>query len=631
MPYSAIIEEPGKPPRPIWILDFRGDNDRITYLRNACKLGLVRLPDTRKDAAIHVVVNDSGTPFFRRNPKQKDKYAERDRTSESEEHAKLKHVAMCQAMSLGYDAIEEEGEEDWRADALIIGKDGKRIAVEIQLSHHTSADILNRTNQRLAANVETIWFFGDKIDVRTLTTETRSKPFFRIPSEKAEEFVSQMVALVLNEEVVDLSKPPNAPVPIQPIVFDVTCSACEKLYSVVKAIVAYPNEIWGDDPGPVPRFLAQNQLFDTVIDKLQKRNPRKWFYRFQYGHGFDSSHRCPNCGEVGAPIKLSKEVAAQVPHDPNTAGKTTRSLLGLGQQFNIWGAELPEPRLSKRMAPEEWRRRIQDLLKASENKLANARKERSEKERVHLEKERERQDREAAREKERKEAADADRRRIWATITERLKPLLKLDGIDFDVEGWARGKIPFTAPHNPFSEEIGLKDLIERRSVSIKAFEDALDKVIEMAEAGGRVTDQLLGLPVEGWRQARLDEQAQAARNDRRLRFDAFVAKTLPPAYREMVLSKLNLQGRSRTDIAVESEEALQEEAKKVKELAASIEEPSGRRVKLQDAALKYLGYQKATAWTTTRNEALGGLTPESACEDLGGFDRAIRRLLDWK
>ena len=36
---------------------------------------------------------------------------------------------------------------------------------------------------------------------------------------------------------------------------------------------------------------------------------------------------------------------------------------------------------------------------------------------------------------------------------------------------------------------------------------DALDEIIAMSEPGGPVVDQLLGLPVKGWRQARLDEQ----------------------------------------------------------------------------------------------------------------------------
>lgn len=638
MPYLAIHREPGKLSRPINIQDLQNDNDALEALSRECEGRRVKLPDC--DCPIHVVRRD-GTAFFRHNPSHQDRHPERDAAYESEEHANLKFAALRQAMSLGYDSSVECGGVEWRADTLIMGKDGTRVAIEIQLSHHTASDVVDRTNKRLADGVETVWFFGDKMDTSVLTTDIRSRPFFRLPDKGRVDFVERMVGLYLNGAAVNLDKPSSAMVPVQPIVFEVTCSACEKQYSVIKALVAYPNEVWSDEKQPDPIYLRNDTLFSAVAQGLQKRNPRTWFYRHHYGPAHQEPYACPHCREPGTPIKLSKQLALQVPHLPETAVKVSRGLLGLKEPFNIWGAMPSPPRPINRMTPEQWRKQVARLLRPSEVKLADARRQRSNTARMEVEKERKRQEAAAEKERERKAAADVDRKHIWETITKRLKPLFERDGINFDTETWAKGKIPFSVPHDPFRDEIELKDIIDRRSTKIRAFENALNEVIAMAHLGGPVATHLLGLPVEAWKEARATEAAERAkareeekerirRGNRYARIEAFRTKILPPTFGDFLLSRRDANGRNHSDIASDSDEALQAEMNRLKEIAETIESASGRRVFLQDAALKHLGnYHDAINWTRSPQKDLKGRSPENACDDIRGFDTALRILLD--
>tara|TARA_R110001599_G_scaffold347344_1_gene573521 strand:+ start:11245 stop:12759 length:1515 start_codon:yes stop_codon:yes gene_type:complete len=503
MPFLAIIDTPGSPPKPVNILNHVADHDELARLSDACERGEVRLLDC--DCPIHVVQRGR-TPFFRHNPSHQERHPERDAISESEEHANLKFAALTQAMSLGYQAIPEAGEEEWRADALIIGKDGKRIAVEIQLSHHTAADVVNRTKLRSESGVQTVWFFGDKVNASTLTTETRSQPFFRLPNKGRVEFVRRMITLYLSKKVALLSKPSKTLVAIQPIVFDVMCWECKKNYTILHSVTCYPNEIWSDEEGPIVHFFEHNKLFQTVINRLRLGYPWKQFSRPRL-----STYRealCPHCESEALPIKLSKEVAEKVPRDGITTMKVSLQQLGFrSSPFNIWGEKLPPPKPPEQMSDDEWGALYSMLLEENQKEFEEACRKRDEEHRKKLEQGRRQREEAQKGNIERQVAIRKDKKRVWSTIQNRLKPALEKDQIEFDVIAWSSGKIPFNNMVSFYAKTIEISDLVENRSPTLASFENALDEIIAMSEPGGPVVDQLLGLPVKGWRQARLDEQ----------------------------------------------------------------------------------------------------------------------------
>ncbi|MBO6560253.1 MAG: hypothetical protein JJ959_06930 [Nisaea sp.] len=624
MPFLADKRVPGEPPQEINLFRYKKSPEDLVEIRNACDRGEIW---SLCNCRVHLVELRNGTVFFRHNSLS-EKHSHSDRTSESEEHVYLKEAALRKAREMGYDAYPEEGEEEWRADALIVGKDGKRIAIEIQLSHHTAADIQNRTQVREKDGVETVWFFSDKIKVSSLTEYIRSRPFLELPARDAEKFVEDMVALYLRGNLVRHESRNGQRIPAQPIIFDVTCAECETVYSVIKAIVGYPNEAWGDEKGPVVQFLkfGYSALFDAARDFLSKRDPSFLPYKTHvpYLSGGTERYACPSCGEPGAPIKLNAALAARVPYDKRTALSLPFSYFGVDISRQTWGAKTPTPFVTERMSISEWYKEVSWLMRPNERKFAARKQKRAEKARADAERKR-RLDREAA------AASAAVKKRVWTTIKSRLAPALEKSEIEFDIRKWSAGRIPYKRKYSLYEKHIELNELIENRSPTLSEFEADLDKVIAMSEPGGPIADQFLGLPVEKWKLERMEEQELAALEERRARFYSFLLKKLPPAFLETELEKRDASKMNILQRACISEDAMSKVAGEVSATSENLKSASFRHGRLQDISTKILGYIPANSWMNSPHPNLHGHTPNNACDDLDWFDRAIRILLDKK
>ncbi|MEU1036312.1 competence protein CoiA family protein [Streptomyces mirabilis] len=79
---------------------------------------------------------------------------------ESPGHLLLKADVAAAARAAGWSATLEDAAPDgrWRADVLAVSPEGRRIALEAQLSAITERDVLERTNRYTADGVEVCWF-----------------------------------------------------------------------------------------------------------------------------------------------------------------------------------------------------------------------------------------------------------------------------------------------------------------------------------------------------------------------------------------------------------------------------------------------------------------------------------------
>lgn len=106
-----------------------------------------------------VPVTRGATQFFRHKPSTDCQLHEGG--PESPEHLRAKAVVADTARELGWTATVEYPAPDrsWIADVLI-EKDGRRIAVEIQWSRQTGTDFLRRQMRYEAADIECFWLAG---------------------------------------------------------------------------------------------------------------------------------------------------------------------------------------------------------------------------------------------------------------------------------------------------------------------------------------------------------------------------------------------------------------------------------------------------------------------------------------
>ncbi|MFF3113607.1 competence protein CoiA [Kitasatospora sp. NPDC057904] len=127
-------------------------------------------PDLRCPACaglVHAKTSHRGLRFFAHDTVQ----PHCPSTGESLEHHHLKRALAHAARTAGWHAAVEVPGDGWRADVLATAPDGRRLALEAQLSPITTADIEMRTRRYAAAGVDSCW-----------VTTTRAPWLLAVPS-----------------------------------------------------------------------------------------------------------------------------------------------------------------------------------------------------------------------------------------------------------------------------------------------------------------------------------------------------------------------------------------------------------------------------------------------------------------
>lgn len=101
-------------------------------------------------------VDRAGTRFFRHH-----RHVDCASVDESPEHLRLKALVAAAVRAHGWDAQLEEPVPPRRADVLAVGPDGRRVALEVQLSPQHADDTRDRIADYAAAGVDTIWLVQD--------------------------------------------------------------------------------------------------------------------------------------------------------------------------------------------------------------------------------------------------------------------------------------------------------------------------------------------------------------------------------------------------------------------------------------------------------------------------------------
>lgn len=142
------------------------------------KLREVLMPDTKLPAVAKTVRWRGGiTRFFSHFPGEAPEgYA----SHESPEHAAQKLAVYARLLKLGFTVELEAGMDDWRADVLVGSSGfGPALAIEVQLTRQSAQATYERTEQRFASGVPTLWLFGKNASTGHLGADlTASNPVF---------------------------------------------------------------------------------------------------------------------------------------------------------------------------------------------------------------------------------------------------------------------------------------------------------------------------------------------------------------------------------------------------------------------------------------------------------------------
>ncbi|MCR7873137.1 competence protein CoiA [Pseudomonas aeruginosa] len=142
------------------------------------KLREVLMPDTKLPAVAKTVRWRGGiTRFFSHFPGEA---PEGYVSHESPEHAAQKLAVYARLLELGFTVELEAGMDDWRADVLVgPSAFGPALAIEVQLTRQSAQATYERTEQRFASGVPTLWLFGKNASTGHLGADlTASNPVF---------------------------------------------------------------------------------------------------------------------------------------------------------------------------------------------------------------------------------------------------------------------------------------------------------------------------------------------------------------------------------------------------------------------------------------------------------------------
>ncbi len=82
-------------------------------------------------------------------------------------HDMIKAEILTACRHLGYEAIQECGGRDWRADVLAITDAGEKIAFEVQMSPQSITKTIERQNKYIRDKITGCWLFNEAAQIKT--------------------------------------------------------------------------------------------------------------------------------------------------------------------------------------------------------------------------------------------------------------------------------------------------------------------------------------------------------------------------------------------------------------------------------------------------------------------------------
>jgi len=200
------------------------------------------MPDTKLPALAKTVRWKRGiTRFFSHFPGEAPEgYASR----ESPEHAAQKLAVYARLLELGFTAELEAGMDDWRADVLVgPSAFGPALAIEVQLTRQSAQATYERTEQRFASGVPTLWLFGKNASTGHVGADlTATNPVFVANDENHAADIAQAVCSgsVFYDDLSQFEQTPARPVGVK-----VACK-CGVDWLRPIGVVLLPNRLRGD-------------------------------------------------------------------------------------------------------------------------------------------------------------------------------------------------------------------------------------------------------------------------------------------------------------------------------------------------------------------------------------------------
>lgn len=279
--------------------------------------------------AIPKTMHEHGTRFFAHKVRHDCSWA-----GESIEHEMFKAAAAQAAIDVEWKADTEVTGPDWRADVLA-EKDGRRVAIEIQLSPQTAPETVRRTDRYAADGVTVIWLF------RKMPAGLRVGPMMPAFEIQDADHVTCLVHDFLRGDLV-WNTPISVDVPVTFVGYDKLCSRCGTVWYHVSYHIRHDCEVEGGLPNKVlPSILTPSHCPTCHLLAKAKDNPLSagdaaWWP----GTNIDGTEK------VNLPGGWGDRRHPPIPYKPKGTVQEWRhrlKVLGLDlddDDVNIWGASL---------------------------------------------------------------------------------------------------------------------------------------------------------------------------------------------------------------------------------------------------------------------------------------------------
>ncbi|MEX6780521.1 competence protein CoiA family protein [Pseudomonas aeruginosa] len=357
------------------------------------KLREVLMPDTRLPAVAKTVRWRGGiTRFFAHFPGEAPEgYA----SHESPEHAAQKLAIYARLLDLGFTVELEAGMDDWRADVLVgPSAFAPALAIEVQLTRQSAQATYERTEQRFASGVPTLWLFGKNASTGHLGADlTASNPVFVARDVDHAADIAQAVCSgsAFYDDLSQFEQTPARPIGVK-----VACK-CGVDWLRPIGVVLLPNRIRGDlKPVYVSCSVTLSKkrarkLSPSEGDDYLRRYMKVFWkaaetYSIALGEGrpavrtrsgdkmvYRREYACPKC-RMRAHTKGTIGVGTPIPGDelvrcplPVVANVDARPALNLEP---AWFVEPHAPTMESVMSNAEWKERFIDRARASMLMLA---------------------------------------------------------------------------------------------------------------------------------------------------------------------------------------------------------------------------------------------------------------------
>lgn len=357
------------------------------------KLREVLMPDTRLPAVAKTVRWRGGiTRFFAHFPGEA---PEGYTCNESPQHAAQKLAIYARLQELGFTVELEAGMDDWRADVLVgPSAFGPSLAIEVQLTRQSAQATYERTEQRSASGVPTLWLFGKNASTGHVGADLlASNPVFVAEDATHAAAIAQAVCSgsAFFDDLSGFEQTPARPIGVK-----VACK-CGLSWLRPIGVVLLPNRIRGDLK-PVyascsvtsAKRRGRSITMSEAEDQLRRYLSVFWRAAETYGITvgefriatrartnagavYRRDYACPQC-RLRVHTRGTSGFATPIPGDelvrcplPVVAHVDARPALKLEP---AWFAEPHTPKVESVMSNAEWKVRFIDRARASMLMLA---------------------------------------------------------------------------------------------------------------------------------------------------------------------------------------------------------------------------------------------------------------------